>query len=120
MQPDYPKWRPWTAERIQEEEQKWETICRKLATANLRNLHIKLFDRGYALPEDTLVEPLRALRVENFTVQFPWPTNYGPHRHDLRSDDGYPFEIKRPSVKDMVTVEFSDASCYPRRRFGLR
>jgi hypothetical protein len=66
--------RRWAPQMRQEKEQKWEVIWQKLAaTTKLRELHIKLVDSGYGLLEDTLLEPLSALRVENFTVQPPWP-----------------------------------------------
>jgi hypothetical protein len=120
MFPNYPEWRPWPAERIKEEEQRWEAICQKLATANnLRNLQLKVFDRGYALPEVPLLEPLRALRVDNCVVQLPWPRNTCPWPNALQSDDGYHFKIKRPSPKDVVTAEYAGVDVH-RRRFRLR
>lgn len=115
-----------TEERIKEDEQKWEGICERLASAsNLRNLHIKIFDRGFRLPEDKLLEPLRALSVQCFTVQLPWPVDYcgdwDVREQCLRTDEEYTFELMRPKPENQVTFLQGTIDGCPRRPwYGYR
>jgi hypothetical protein len=94
------------------EERRWEQACQKLSTmGSLQRLHIIIFDKGYALYEDCLLEPLRTIHANNFMVQLPWP--WGLRKHDIEnpphedyrgvSGEGCNFRIIRPSgAEDMV------------------
>jgi len=83
------------------DENSWELIWQKLATAaNLRNLRVSICPEQFELPEEKLLAPLRALRVENFTVSLPWPLTYP---NVLTSDDNEVFQIKRPAPGKQYT-----------------
>lgn len=52
------------------EERKWENIVHMLSTVcRLQSLYIKIYDRGFILPEVILLESLQNLDVPNFVVQ---------------------------------------------------
>jgi hypothetical protein len=52
------------------EERKWQNIVRILSTVcKLRSLYIKIYDRGFILPEISLLEPIQYLEIPNLIVQ---------------------------------------------------
>jgi hypothetical protein len=111
------------------EEQRWEETWQILSTASLHNLHLKIFDQGFYLVEDTLFEPLRAVHAENFTVQLPWPwgfTGWNPTKNWVMfrdqlpnpsyrgvSGEGCNFQITRPAGRDDMVVRYVN----PRDRY---
>jgi hypothetical protein len=79
-----------------EMEKAWEALWERLAECNsLQNLHVRILDRGFRLPENEFLQPLRHLKVPNFTVQLPWPRDYLP-QYALESDEEPGFVLKRP------------------------
>ena len=82
------------------DEARREAIWRILERcSSLRNVHVKVFHGGLMLPEDKLLEPLRALQVENFTVQLPRPRRDVDER--LPSTDlGNSFQVLRPTSEE--------------------
>jgi hypothetical protein len=93
------------------DEQKWEVIWQILSSCTeLQNLYVKIFDEGYVLFEDILLEPRRAIRVQTSTFQLPWPWGFQSWRkrepdENYRgvSGEGCSFQIIRPyGIDDMV------------------
>jgi hypothetical protein len=83
-------------------EKNWETFWKRLAECNqLQNLHVRIFDRGFRLPESALLQPLRCLKIPNFTVQLPWPKQYLP-KYALESDKEQGFVLTRPPPDQIV------------------
>jgi hypothetical protein len=79
-------------------EKDWEAMWQLLQkhATSLENLHVKIYDRGYRHPEAQLLQPLKSLKVPNFTIQLPWRRDYQPE-FAIESDDGHAFKILRPN-----------------------
>jgi hypothetical protein len=79
-------------------EKEWEAMWQVLQThaTSLESLHVKVYDRGYRYRESQFLQPLRSLKVPNFTVQLPWRRDYQPE-FAIGSDDGHGFKILRPN-----------------------
>lgn len=94
------------------DEQKWEAIWQIIpACSKLQKLYIKIFDQGYTLYEDSLLEPLRVVQLNTFVVQLPYPwlwqswKKYQSEDESYRgvSGEGCNFQIIRPIDKsDMI------------------
>jgi hypothetical protein len=97
------------------EEETWKSIWQIISSScSLHSLQIVIFDRGFVVFEDELLEPVRAAKTTTFTVQIPWIWGYSdyvswvwhglnPNYRGVRSEDSN-FQIIRPSCRDEMVV----------------
>ncbi|KAF2666435.1 hypothetical protein BT63DRAFT_58663 [Microthyrium microscopicum] len=98
--------------RLQKCEQDWDGFWAMLqSAASLQTLHVKIYDRGFRLPEKRYLRPLQSLRLSDFTVQLPWPRTFHPELA-LDSDEGHPFRIIRPTPEQCCIGH----GLFPRKR----